>query len=79
MTVAAEKDRLSATLGPKQVRMVLQPWTRDGFLCSYSESSDSADVVGAVFKIGSDGKAQSLRLEWDGGTEFKRQEGKTSQ
>ena len=35
-----------------------------------------ADFAAAVFTIGPDGRALSLSVDWDGGTEFKRVEDK---
>lgn len=67
ITITPEQDKLFMIMGPKQKKVRLQPWDRDTFSFSWLDDLDSA-----VFTIGPDGRAQSLFLDWDGGTEFKR-------
>ena len=71
VTITAEQDKLSMLLGVNQQKVLLQPFDRDSFTFTWP-----SDLEAAVFAIGPDGRAQSLSVGWDGGTEFKRMEEK---
>ena len=71
VSITAAPDKLSMLLGVRQQKVLLQPFDRDSFTFTYG-----MDLDGARFAIGPDGRAQSLSVDWDGGTEFKRVEGK---
>ncbi|MEW6386562.1 MAG: serine hydrolase [Thermodesulfobacteriota bacterium] len=77
--VSAQKDSLIVTLGPKQVQMTLRPWDRDNFLGAIEGLTQPGEETKAAFKIGGDGRARSLLLDWDGETEFSRLEEKAGQ
>ncbi len=78
LAISLGKDFLVATLGPKKCRAVLRPWDRDTFLFYFPDIAKGEEQELASFKTGPDGRPQSLFLEWDGGTEFKRLAEKTS-
>jgi len=71
VTITAERDKLSMLLGVNQQKVWLQPFDRDSFNFTWPSELDAA-----VFVIGPDGRALSLSVGWDGGTEFKRLEEK---
>ena len=71
VTITAEPDKLSMLLGVNQQKVWLQPFDRDSFTFTLA-----TDLNAAVFAIGPDGRAMSLSVDWDGGTEFKRMEEK---
>jgi CubicO group peptidase (beta-lactamase class C family) len=71
ITITPEQDKLYMLLGMQKQKVLLQPFDRDSFTFSWL-----SDLSGAVFTIGPDNRAQSLSVDWDGGTEFKRAEDK---
>jgi CubicO group peptidase (beta-lactamase class C family) len=79
ITVAAAKDGLVVTLGPKKVQMTLRPWDRDNFLGYFVGITKPGEEFKISFKIGGDGRARSLLVDWDGETEFPRLEDKAGQ
>jgi CubicO group peptidase (beta-lactamase class C family) len=72
LAVTADQDTLAGSLGPKKVKVLLRPWDRDTFIYTLPEVDQGKEPGGASFRIGLDGRAQSLFLEVDGVTEFKR-------
>jgi len=71
VTITPEKDQLYMVVGPNKRKVLLQPFDRDSFSMDWP-----ADFAAAVFSLGPDGRALSLSVGWDGGTEFKRVEDK---
>ena len=71
VTITKEQDTLSMLLGEPQQKVLLLPFDRDSFTFTYG-----MDLAGARFAIGPDGRAMSLSVDWDGGTEFTRVEEK---
>lgn len=71
ITITTEQDKLYLVLGLHQQKVLLQPLDRDSFTFTWP-----MDINTAVFAIGPDNRAQSLSVNWDGGTEFKRVEDK---
>jgi len=78
-TVRPAQKALEVTMGPWQVKMKLLPFNRDTFVMEWPLILNPADQETAEFAIGADGKAQSMRLSWDGGQEFVRVEQKAGQ
>jgi CubicO group peptidase (beta-lactamase class C family) len=76
--IAAQENTLTAICGPKEVKAMLTPWDRDTFKFTWPDTSDTDELILAVFTIGLDGRAQSLSLNWDEGAEFKRLEAKSA-
>ncbi len=74
LNIVADNGALAAVCGPKEVKAALAPWDRDTFKFTWPDTGDTDDLNLAVFTIGPDGHAQSLSLNWDGTTEFKRVE-----
>lgn len=72
ITVAAAKDGLVVTVGPKKVQMTLRPWDRDNFLGIIESMTKPGEETKVSFEIGGDGRAQRLVMDWDGETEFQR-------
>ncbi len=72
INLVADNGALTAVCGPKGVKAALAPWDRDTFKFTWPDAGDTDDLNLAVFTIGPDGRAQSLALNWDGTTEFKR-------
>jgi CubicO group peptidase (beta-lactamase class C family) len=71
VTITAEQDKLFMLLGVNQQKVWLQPFDRDSFTFTWP-----MELNAAVFAIGPDGRAMSLSMDCDGGTEFKRLEEK---
>ena len=71
ITITPEQDKLYLLIGVKKDKVLLQPFDRDTFTFTWP-----SDFAAAVFTIGPDGRAQSLSMDCDGGTEFKRLEEK---
>ena len=71
ITVTPEQDKLFMVLGVHKQKVLLQPFDRDSFTFTCALEPDSA-----VFTVGADNQAQSLSVDWDGGTIFKRVEEK---
>lgn len=81
--VAAHQDSLLVTMGPKHMKLSLRPWDRDIFQFYFppywQDKGDSTDLSLAAFRIGPDGRAQSMTVNWEGGPEeFTRLEEKAS-
>jgi CubicO group peptidase (beta-lactamase class C family) len=72
LVVAVDQDNLVGSLGPKQVKISIRPWDRDNFLYVVPEVDQGKSPGGASFRIRADGRAHTLLLDVDGGTEFKR-------
>jgi CubicO group peptidase (beta-lactamase class C family) len=70
-TIIPEQDKLYMVFGQNKHKVLLQPFDRDWFTFTWLN-----DLSSAVFTIGPDGWAQSMLVDWDGGTEFKRVEAK---
>lgn len=77
LSVTVDKDSLVGTLGPKKMKISFSPWDRDTFIYTLPQVDKGKEPGEAAFKIGVDGRAQSLFLDVDGGTEFKRIEEKS--
>ncbi len=67
ITITPEQDKLFMILGVNKQKVLLKPFDRDNFTFTWPFEEN-----GAAFTIGPDNRAQSLSLDWDGGTEFKR-------
>jgi CubicO group peptidase (beta-lactamase class C family) len=70
--VAAAQDGLAVTMGPGKARLALRSFDRDNFLGKWLGLGDGNEFK-AAFRIGGDGRAHTLVLDWDGETEFARQ------
>jgi CubicO group peptidase (beta-lactamase class C family) len=69
ITITPEKHQLYMFLGVPQHKLLLQPFDRDNFTFAFPSATDT-DL--ATFRIGEHNRAQSLKLDWDEGTVFKR-------
>jgi CubicO group peptidase (beta-lactamase class C family) len=78
LVITVDQDNLVGTLGPKQVKISFRSWDRDNFIYTVPEVDQGKAPGGTAFRIGADGRAHSLFLDVDGGTEFKRVEEKPS-
>ncbi len=61
VVVSIEGDNLVFTLGPKQIKVVLQPWNRDTFTSSLTDYLDEAGFV--HFQVDPLGKAYKMTVD----------------
>jgi CubicO group peptidase (beta-lactamase class C family) len=71
ITITPEHDKLFMVIEQKKQKVLLNPFDRDSFTFTWALEPGTA-----VFTIGPNNQAQSLSIDWDGGTEFKRGEEK---
>lgn len=60
--IIADGERLAAVVGPQKMKFAMKHWDRDVF--TYEPVGESAEgTSGAIFRIGSDGRADQVTLE----------------
>jgi CubicO group peptidase (beta-lactamase class C family) len=67
VTLAPKQDKLYLVIAQNKEKVLMQPFDRDNFTFTWP-----LDLTRAAFTIGPDNQAQSLWVDWDEGTVFKR-------